>query len=51
MVARIWFNVPRYFELKLKGRGKRTICPICKAEAALSDKPQSTVKTEARQEA
>jgi len=32
ILARVWINVPRDFELKLKNRGKACVCPICKAE-------------------
>ena len=32
-LARVWLQVPRYFEMKLKSRGKRPICPVCRAEA------------------
>lgn len=29
-LAKVWPNVPRFFELKLKARGgARRICPIC----------------------
>jgi hypothetical protein len=31
ILARVWIQVPRYFELKLKNRGKASVCPICKA--------------------
>lgn len=28
-LARVWANVERKFELKIKGRGLRAICPMC----------------------
>ena len=31
-LARVWENVPRYYEIKLKNRGgAKKHCPICKA--------------------
>ena len=33
-LARTWPNVERRYELKLKGRSARPLCPICKAETA-----------------
>lgn len=32
-LARVWENVPRFFEMKLKARGgARRLCPICRGE-------------------
>lgn len=28
-IARVWRGVPRKFEMKLKGRSARPLCPIC----------------------
>jgi predicted GIY-YIG superfamily endonuclease len=33
ILARVWEDKPRYFELRLKNRGgARKLCPICKGE-------------------
>jgi hypothetical protein len=29
MLARVWYDVPRKFELSIKGRSMRYLCPIC----------------------
>lgn len=34
MMARVWHGAPRKFELRLKGRGLRLLCPICVGPAA-----------------
>lgn len=37
MLARVWYNVPRKFELRIKGRSLRNLCPCCvPVEQALS---------------
>jgi len=36
ILARTWEGVPRFTELKLKGRGKRKICPLCIEEDRLA---------------
>ena len=51
MLARVWLDVPRYFELKLKGRGKRKLCPICQEQSRLDASDQSTVKNSLHPEA
>ena len=30
-IARVWHDVPRRFELKIKGRGQAEYCPLCSA--------------------
>lgn len=38
-LARVWANVERKFELKIKGRGLRSICPLCVGfEAAFKER-------------
>lgn len=49
ILARVWHDVPRYFELKLKSRGKREVCPICKALALDVANVHSQAKRNAQQ--
>lgn len=33
-LARVWLDAPRKFELRIKGRGLRPLCPICNPKKA-----------------
>ena len=38
VLARVWNNVPRYYEQKLKNRGGAApLCPVCKGDIKLED--------------
>lgn len=44
ILARVWSRVPRYFELKLKNRGKGYVCPICRAERKAAEAAQASAE-------
>ena len=41
VLARVWKDAPRKFELRIKGRGLKPLCPICSAKPEPRDPSRS----------